>query len=306
MGTSEFAVPSLQALFEAHEVVAVVTQPDRPKGRGKKMAFSPVKEAALAHNADITILQPTRIRRKEHVAELEAFGADVFVVASYGQFLPEVILNMPKYGCINVHASLLPKYRGASPIQQAILHGDATAGVTIMRMDKGIDTGDMFIKKEIPVLPEDTGGSLHDKLADLGAEILLEVLPMLEDGSAVRVKQDDAEASHAPLLTKDMGRIDWTRTPQEIVNLVRGMNPWPCAFIEYDGQPIRILQAAVCDEPMADAKAGAVCVASDKTGLVIAANGGAVRVLELQAQNGKRMRPEDYLRGHEMVVGTVL
>ena len=309
MGTSEFAVPSLQALFAAHEVLAVVTQPDRPKGRGKKMAFSPVKEEALLH--DVPILQPTRVRRKEAIAELAAFDADIFVVASYGQILTEAILNMPKHGCINVHASLLPKYRGASPIQQAVLHGDEIAGVTIQQMDKGVDTGDMLIKRAIPVAAADTGGTLHDKLADLGAEILLEILPVIEAGATVREKQDEALASHAPIITKDMGRIDWTRSAAEIVNLVRGMNPWPCAFMEYDGHPIRILQAEACaaEEAAATvsgANAGTICIASAKQGLVIAAADGAVRVLELQAQGGKRMRPEDYLRGHEIAVGAVL
>ena len=306
MGTSEFAVPSLRALFAdaVHEVVAVVTQPDRPKGRGNKMAVSPVKEEALKH--DVAILQPERIKRKAAMAELAAFGADVFVVASYGQILSETILNMPKYGCINVHASLLPKYRGASPIQQAVLHGDSVAGVTIQQMDKGVDTGDMLIKRAIPVALDDTGGSLHDKLAELGAEILLEILPMIENGMVVREKQNDADASHAPLLTKDMGRIDWSCSPEEIVNLVRAMNPWPMAFMTVGDQSIRILQASAHEAVDADAKPGTICIASAKQGLVIAACGGAVRVIELHAQNSKRMRAEDYLRGHALEVGSVL
>ena len=303
MGTSEFAVPALQALFDAHEVLAVVTQPDRPKGRGNKMAVSPVKDAALQR--DVPILQPLRVKRKEAMAELAAFGADIFVVASYGQILSETILHMPKYGCINIHASILPKYRGASPIQQAILHGDAIAGVTIQQMDKGVDTGDILMIRETPITNDDTGGSLHDKLAALGAEAILAVLPMIADGTVTRVKQNDAEASHAPLLTKDMGRINWSQPPQAIVNLVRGLNPWPCAFMLYENQPIRILAATV-QEGFSPALPGTICEASPKNGLVIAAADGLVRVVTVQAPNGKRMAAADYLRGHEMAVGAVL
>ena len=303
MGTSEFAVPSLLTLFDTHEVLAVVTQPDRPKGRGNKMAYSPVKEAAMQQG--VPILQPERIRRKESMAELAALGADIFVVASYGQVLSEAILHMPPHGSINVHASILPKYRGASPIQQAILHGDTVAGVTIMQMDKGIDTGDIMLVRETCVADDDTGGSLHDKLAALGAEALLAALNQIADGTITRTKQDDAQSSHAPLLTKDMGRIDWTKSPQEIVNLVRGLNPWPCAFLTYESQPVRVLaaEAAPGESP---ALPGTVCEASPKGGLVIAAAGGAVRVLVVQAPNGKQMAAADYLRGHEMAVGTVL
>jgi len=304
MGTSEFAVPSLQALLATpqYEVLAVVTQPDRPKGRGNKVALSPVKEAAIQYN--IPVLQPVRIKRKAQVAELAAYNADVFVVASYGQILSEEILNLPKYGCICVHASLLPKYRGASPIQQAILHGDEMAGVTIMQMDAGVDTGDILLPRTIPIEPDETGGTLHDKLAGLGAAALLEFLPSLEAETVTRMKQSDTgiEPTHAPLLTKEMGLIDWSRSPLSIVNQIRGLNPWPCAFTMIDGQPLRLYKAETAE---GTGTPGTVLTASPKAGLIIAADGGAVRICELQAQNGKRMAAEAYLLGHPIPVGTI-
>ena len=302
MGTSEFAVPSLQVMLAsgAHEVLAVVTQPDKPKGRGNKMAVSPVKEEAVKHN--LPVLQPVRIKRKAHVAELAALGADLFVVASYGQILSQEILDIPPRGCICVHASLLPKYRGASPIQQAILHGDAEAGVTIMQMDAGVDTGDILLSRAIPIADDDTGGTLHDKLSDLGAEALMALLPLLESNTATRIKQGD-DFSLAPLLTKEMGRIDWSRTPQEIVNHIRGLDPWPCAFTMLDGQPRRIYKAETAE---GSASPGTVLTASPKAGLVIATKNGAVRIRELQSQNGKRMTAEAYLLGHPLPANTIL
>jgi len=305
MGTSEFAVPALLALLDSdtYEVVAVVTQPDRPKGRGNKLAFSPVKELAVQY--PVPILQPERIRRKAAMAELASFDAALFVVASYGQILPEAILNMPRYGCINIHASLLPKYRGSSPIQQAVLHGDAESGVTIIQMDKGIDTGDMLLKRSIPIEPGETSGGLHDKLAALGALALLDVLPSLESGMLQPVAQDETASSHAPMLTKEMGLIDWSHGAREIVCLVHGMNPWPYAYTIFDNKPLKLLQAEICAWEK-KAAPGTVLEASPKTGLIIMTGNGALRVGEMQTQNGKRMRPEDYLRGHEIRVGTIL
>ena len=302
MGTSDFAVPSLLALLAspAHEVLAVVTQPDKPKGRGNKLSVSPIKEEALKHS--LPVLQPVRIKRKVNVAKLAALGADIFIAASYGQILSQEILDMPLYGCICVHASLLPKYRGASPIQQAILHGDADAGVTIMQMDAGVDTGDMLLSRAIPITDDDTGGTLHDKLAVLGAEALMECLPLLTAGTTVPVPQS-GDFSLAPMLTKDMGRIDWTLTPCEIVNLVRGLNPWPCAFAMLDGKPLRIFRA---DTVEGNGAPGEILSASSKTGFTIAANGGAVRIREMQAQNSKRMTSEAYLLGHTIPIGTIL
>jgi len=305
MGTSDFAVPSLNALFAhpAYEVVAAVTQPDRPKGRGNQMAVSPVKAAAISQETDI--FQPLRIKRKDSLVQLASYNADIFVVASYGQILSEAILDMPRYGCICVHASLLPRHRGASPIQQAVLSGDKTAGVTIMQMDKGIDTGDILATRAIPVLPADTGGTLHDKLAALGAEALIDILPKIEAGTVTRMKQNDADATYAPILTKDMGHIDWRMPAVQIVNQIRGLNPWPSAYFEYNGQIIRVHSAEASAAPPS-ALPGTVCVSSAKAGLIIAAADGSVRIGELQAPNGKRMKAEDYLRGHNISVDTVL
>ena len=228
MGTPEFAVPTLQALIDHHEVLAVVTQPDKQRGRGKKMQFPPVKEKAVEY--DIPVYQPQRARDEEFIEELKNLNPDVIVVVAYGQILPESILNIPKYGCINVHGSLLPKYRGAAPIQWAVLDGEEKTGITTMYMEKGLDTGDMIDKAEVVLDKKETAGSLHDKLMVLGADLLLETLKKLEDGTAVREKQNDEESCYAKMLSKDMGQIDFTKSAREIECLIRGMNPWPSAY----------------------------------------------------------------------------
>ena len=227
MGTPDFAVPTLEALIEKHEVVGVVTQPDKRKGRGKAMAFSPVKEKALEH--EIPVYQPVKVREEAFVQILRELDPEVIVVAAFGQILPESILNMPKYGCINVHASLLPKYRGAAPIQWSVIDGEKETGVTIMYMEKGLDTGDMIEHVVVPIDAKETGESLHDKLAVAGGPLLLDVLAKLENGTAVRTPQNDADSCYAKMLTKDLGKIDWNKDAAAIERLIRGLNSWPSA-----------------------------------------------------------------------------
>lgn len=298
MGTPDFAVPSLRVLHNSgkHQVLTVVTQPDKPKGRGKKLVPQAVKAAAL--ELGLPILQPERIKRQEAIGALAELDADIFVVAAYGQILPKVILDMPKYGCVNVHASLLPKYRGASPIQQAIRNGDKVAGVTIMQMDVGLDTGDMLYKRELEIDANDTGGTLTNKLAELGAQALLEALELLELGELIPEKQNDSDSSYAPLITKEDARIDWHRPAEEIVNLVRAMNPAPAAFTTHQGEVFKIWQASVVDN--VNGEAGVIVEKSNKNGLLVATGENGVLITELQAPGGKRMRAADYLRGHDI------
>ncbi|MBO6015042.1 MAG: methionyl-tRNA formyltransferase, partial [Lachnospiraceae bacterium] len=244
MGTPDYAVAPLEALIEAgHEVVLVVTQPDKRKGRGKELQMTPVKESALRHG--IEVFQPVRIREKAGVEKLRKYDADVFVVAAFGQILPKEILEMPKYGCINIHASLLPKYRGAAPIQWAILNGETQTGVTIMQMDEGIDTGDMLLKEIVPIDAKETGESLHDKLCEAGAGLIVKALPMIEDGTIVREKQQDELSCYAKMLTKELGRIDWSKSAVEIERLIRGLNAWPSAYTLCQGKTLKIWEAEV-------------------------------------------------------------
>ena len=234
MGTPDFAAGALEALLEAgHEVTAVVTQPDKPKGRSKELQFPPVKETAVKYS--IPVLQPVRIKRPEEIEILKQYEADVYVVAAFGQILSQEILDMPKYGCLNIHASLLPKYRGASPIQNVIIEGEEETGITIMQMDAGIDTGDMLYKKSIAIGDEDTYETLHDKLKVLGGEAIVEALELLETGALVPEKQDHSQSSHVKMIAKEMGNIDFGKTAWEIDRLVRGLNPWPSAFTFYKG-----------------------------------------------------------------------
>ena len=238
MGTPDFAVPTLEALIENHEVVGVVTQPDKRKGRGKAMAFSPVKEKALEH--EIPVYQPVKVREEAFVQVLRELDPEVIVVAAFGQILPESILNMPKYGCINVHASLLPKYRGAAPIQWSVIDGEKETGVTIMYMEKGLDTGDMIEHVVVPIDAKETGESLHDKLAVAGGPLLLDVLAKLENGTAVRTPQNDADSCYAKMLTKDLGKIDWNKDAVSIERLIRGLNSWPSAYTAFHDKTLKI------------------------------------------------------------------
>ncbi len=303
MGTPEFAVPSLTALCDAgYDVVGVFTQPDRPKGRGNKVVFSPVKEEAVKRG--IPVFQPQRIR-KDGVEALRTLTPDLCVTAAFGQILSQEILDIPTHGTINVHASLLPRHRGSAPINWAILQGDATVGVTTMMTDKGIDTGDMLLKAETPYQPGETAGELTLRLSRLGAELLITTVRALEAGTLQRIPQDEAAMTYDPMLTKEMGIIDWTRPAAEIVNRIHGLNPWPgCTTVMPGGEGrLKILRAETAPGSGAP---GAILVADPKAGLVIAAGQEALRVTQLQAPGGKPMNAKDYLRGHPMTVGTIL
>ena len=302
MGTPEFAVPSLEILLQHHNVVAVVTQPDKPKGRGKKMAFSAVKERAL--QAGIEVLQPAKVREEEFIAKLKTYNAELIAVTAFGQILPEEILNMPKYGCINVHGSLLPKYRGAAPVQWAVIDGEKESGVTTMQMDEGLDTGDMLLKAVIPLEEKETGGSLFEKLSDAGAELLLETLDALEAGTAVPKKQGESPTAYAQMLKKDMGLIDWKKSAAEIERLVRGLNPWPSAYTHLNGRTLKIWQADVLTEDTREAP-GTV-TAAGKDGLYIQTGRGVLAVRELQLEGKKRMDAGAFLRGYQIEEGTRL
>ncbi len=303
MGTPEFAVPSLAALCDAgYEVVGVFTQPDRPKGRGNKVAFSPVKEEAVKRG--IPVFQPQRIRR-DGVEELRRLAPDLCVTAAFGQILSQEILDIPVQGTINVHASLLPRHRGSAPINWAIMQGDATVGVTTMMTDRGIDTGDMLLKRETPYPPGETAGELTARLSLMGAELLIDTVKALESGTLVRIPQDENAMTYDPMLTREMGVIDWAMDAAAIVNRIHGLNPWPActtAMPEGDGR-LKILRAEVADGTGAP---GEVLVADPKVGLLVAAGRDAVRVTQLQAPGGKPMNAKDYLRGHPMAVGSML
>jgi methionyl-tRNA formyltransferase len=282
-GTPDFAASSLQALLDSeHDVIAVYTQPDRPAGRGRKLTPSPVKQLACAH--DIAVYQPLNFKSEESVTELAALNADIMVVVAYGLLLPKVVLDTPRLGCINVHASLLPRWRGAAPIHRALLAGDSVTGVTIMQMDVGLDTGDMLYKAECPILPEDSSGTLHDRLAQIGAEALIESLNAIRDGSAVPVKQDDSLANYAHKLEKQEGAIDWQQPAEQLARQVRGLSPWPVAYCGLDGQTLRIWGA----EPVADASGtpGSV-IAVDKASITVACGSGALKLTRIQLPGGK-------------------
>jgi len=318
MGTPDFARVCLESLVgqattgRPYDVAAVFTQPDRPANRGKRLQASPVKEYAL--QMGIPVLQPEKIKTADGIAMLQQLNADIFVVAAYGQILSQKILDIPKYGAINVHASLLPKYRGASPIQQAIADGETTTGITIQQMDRGVDTGDMILKREVAIGPTDTGGTLHDKLCEIAPEALLAALQLIESGQARPVPQDHALATHAPLITKQMARIDWSKLAADIANLIRAYNPFPGAFAELDGRQIKIWRAEVVDpaltaggiEPPLRSPAGQIVHVCPKEGIFVAAADATIRIIELTPPNAKKMAAADFVRGHKIEVGTIL
>ena len=304
MGTPDFSVGTLEALVAAgHEVCLAVTQPDKPKGRGGRMQYTPVKEKALFYN--IPVYQPKRVRDPECVEELRKYKADVMVVVAFGQILPKEILEMTPYGCINVHASLLPKYRGAAPIQWAIIEGEKVTGVTTMQMDEGLDTGDMILKTEVPVAADETGESLHDKLAAAGAALCVETLKALEDGTAVREKQGDSPTAYAKMLTKELGNIDWAEPAVKIERLVRGLNSWPSAYTHWNGKVMKIWRAAVGAAETADVQPGTV-VSVEKESFAVQTGDGVLRVLEVQMPGKKRMDAGAFLRGNTMEPGELL
>lgn len=297
MGTPDFSVGTLEALVEAgHEVVLAVTQPDKPKGRGKEMQFTPVKEAALRH--DIPVFQPKKVRDPECMEELRKYHADIMVVIAFGQILPQEILDMTPYGCVNVHASLLPKYRGAAPIQWSIIDGEEVTGVTTMQMDAGLDTGDMLLKTEIKIEADETGGSLHDKLAEAGATLCVETLKALEEKTVTPEKQGETPTAYAKMLDKKLGNIDWTMDAVSIERLIRGLNPWPSAYTMWNGKVMKIWRGEVL-EASGEQMPGTI-VAVSKDSFTVQTGKGQLRILELQLQGKKRMDAVAFLRGYKL------
>ena len=300
MGTPDFAVGALESIIEAgHEVVLVVTQPDKPKGRGKEMQMTPVKKRAIAH--DIPVFQPVKIKEREAVEYLKTFEADIFVVAAFGQILSSEILHMPKYGCVNIHASLLPMYRGAAPIQAVILNKEKETGVTIMQMDEGLDTGDMLMKESIPIAADETGESLHDKLSELGAEMIVKALVAIEEGSLTPVPQGDGKTCYASMLKKELGHIDWNKSADDIEHLVRGLYPWPGTFTFLNGKMMKICAVALSDCPVSG-KPGELCEVT-KDSLIVNTGEGTLEIKELQPEGKKRMTVHDFLLGNKLEKG---
>lgn len=303
MGTPDFAVAPLESILAAgHEVVAVVTQPDKQKGRGKEVQMSPVKECALKHG--IPVLQPVKIKEEQEVKKLREYPADIFVVAAFGQLLTEEILNMPKFGCINIHASLLPAYRGAAPIQWAVINGEEKTGVTIQQMAKGLDTGDMLLKREVVIDAKETGASLFDKLMEVGAQLVVEVLPMIENGEIVPEKQEEEKATYVGRLTKAMGLIDFTKDAVVIERLIRGLNSWPSAYTTVNGKTLKIWEADVVSGKEG-AKPGEI-FSVEKDAFFVAAGKDALRITSVQLEGKKRMAVKDFLLGYPLKAGDFL
>ena len=303
MGTPDFSVGTLEALIQAgHQVVLAVTQPDKPKGRGGKMQFPPVKETALEHG--IPVFQPRKVREPENIEELKKYQADVIVVVAFGQILPREILELTPYGCINVHASLLTSYRGAAPIQWAVINGEAVSGVTTMQMDEGLDTGDMLLKTEVPLEPEETGGSLHDKLAAAGASLCVRTLKALEEGTVTPKKQGESPTAYASMLKKEMGEIRWEEPAISIERLIRGLNPWPSAYTGWQDKTMKIWEAEVLEEDSGQEPGTVVRV--DKDGFLVQTGKGLLKVTALQIPGKKRMEADAFLRGYSMEPGEKL
>lgn len=299
MGTPEFAVPSLRQLIaDGHEIVCVLTQPDKPKNRGMKLMPSPVKVVAMEHQ--IEVYQPVTLKSGEALERLSALKPELIVVAAYGKILPKEILDLPRLGCINVHSSLLPRYRGAAPINWAILNGETETGVTIMYMAEGLDTGDIISQRATAIDPDETVESLHDRLALLGAELLGETVAAIGAGTAQRVPQNDAESCYAPMLSRQLSPIDFSRSAHEIHNQVRGLIPWPATTMEIKGQTFKIF--AVEETGMDSTQGAGTLLGADRQGInVVCGDGKVLRILELQAPGKKRMRAVDYLRGHPLL-----
>lgn len=305
MGTPDFAVGALKALIASkHEVTAVITQPDKPKGRGKAMQFTPVKEVAV--NAGIPVYQPKRVREPEFTGTLEAIEADAIVVVAFGQIIPKEILRMKRYGCINVHGSLLPKYRGAAPIQWAVIDGEKESGVTTMQMDEGLDTGDMLLKAVVPLEEKETGGSLFGKLSQTGAELLLQTIQGLEEGSITPEKQGEATTAYAKMLKKEMGLIDWSRDAVSIERLIRGLNPWPSAYTHLDGKTLKIWMADAIEDVDEPQKTPGTIVPLGKDRMLVQTGKGLLSIVTLQMEGKKRMDAASFLRGFQIEEGTQL
>ncbi len=310
MGTPDFAVPALKALVrEGYRVTAVVTQPDKPKGRGKTLLPSPVKETALEYG--IPVLQPRRVREEGFLEILQQYEPDLIVVAAFGQIIPVSVLELPEFGCINIHASLLPKYRGAAPIQHAILDGEKETGVTIMQMGEGLDTGDILTKKAIPIRETDTAGSLFDTLAEEGAELLIRTLPSVFEGTAVREKQpEESPTAYASMIRKEHGLLDFGRSAEELERHIRGMDPWPGAFTHLDGKTLKVWKAAALSSAGKEAdgsvKEPGTILSADKDGILIACKEGSLLLTEIQLEGKKRMDSGAFLRGYHLETGTKL
>lgn len=303
MGTPDFSACILKKIIQAgHEVIGVVTQPDKEKGRGKTISFPAVKELAISY--DLKVYQPVKVREAGFVQMIREMNPDVIIVAAFGQLLPKDLLDIPKFGCINVHASLLPKYRGAAPIQFSIINGEKETGITIMYMDVSLDTGDIILQDKIPITNQDTGGSMHDKLAILGADLMIKALTQFEDGTALRIKQDDEKATHVKILHKEMGNIDFTKPAIEIERLIRGLNPWPSAYTNLDGKTLKLWSASV--EPSnIQAEPGEI-VEVKKDAIAVKTGDGLLILQELQLEGKKRMLADAFLRGNPISVGTKL
>ncbi|MDX2160447.1 MAG: methionyl-tRNA formyltransferase [bacterium] len=299
MGTPDFAVPILQALIRNHQVIGVVTQPDRPAGRSRQMQESPVKQ--VAKSAHIPVFQPEKIRRPDAILELKQWQPDAYVVAAFGQILPQAVLDIPPYGSINVHASLLPRWRGAAPIQAVIRAGDAETGVTIMKMDAGLDTGAMLSKRAIPVAPDETGQTLHDKLCALGAELLIETLPAYFDGTIQPQSQDDALATFAPRIEKDEGRIMWTESAEKIERTIRAFTPWPGTFTTWDGKLLKVLSASLMDGTAAPG------MVIERGGQVVIGTGDGLLAPErIQLEGRGAVSLQEFVRGYPAFIGAAL
>ena len=305
MGTPDFAVPPLRSLLNTeYEVAAVVTQPDKPKGRGKALMPTPVKEEALKHG--IPVYQPEKVREPGFLEKLRELKPDLIVVAAFGQIIPESVLNMPKFGCINIHASLLPKYRGAAPIQYAVIDGEKESGVTIMKMGKGLDTGDMIARTEVPLAKDETGGSLFEKLSSAGARLLVETLPDIFAGTAVYEKQpEESPTPYAAMITKKMGLIDFSKSAEELERLVRGLNPWPSAYTFLNGKNLKIWKAEA-DMTQAEKNIPGTVVRADEEGICVACGTGRLILKEVQLEGKKRMDSASFLRGCKVEPGTRL
>lgn len=303
MGTPDIAVPCLQKLIdEGHEVAAVVTQPDKPKGRGKKLAMPPVKELAVKY--DIPVLQPVRARDEEFVKSIKEINPDLIVVIAFGQILGKDLLEIPKYGCINVHVSLLPKYRGAAPINWVIINGEKKTGITTMYMDEGLDTGDIILSKEFDLDRYITAGELHDRMMVEGAEILKDTIDLIEKGEAKRTPQNHDEFSYAPIMDRNLGNIDFTKSAEEIHNLARGVNPWPGAYTFYNDVKMKIWKTDVLNEK--SSKEPGTVLSVDKNGIKISTGDGILLVEEIQMPNKRRMPVSEYIKGNSIDTGAIL
>ncbi len=303
MGTPEFSVPCLERLVsDGEEVVGVFTQPDKPKGRGYEMAFSPVKECAIKHN--IPVFQPKSMKTGEALEILKQLNPDLSIVVAYGKILPADVLYAPKYNSINIHASLLPRYRGSAPIQWCVINGEKESGVTSMLMDEGIDTGDMLIKDSVEITENMTAGELHDKLSELGAEVLSKTVRALKNGELKPVKQNDDESCYAPMLTKELCPVDFTKSAQEVHNSIRGLSPWPVATAVLDGKKVKI-HASVLSQFTSQAQAGEI-VRADGALTVMCGDGKCIDITEIQLEGKKKMSVKDFLLGHKVEIGTIM